>query len=296
MDSLTCPSCQSAMNKVKQPDITTDRCPNCGGIFLDKGELDVVATGIAGEIEFCSVDEREQIDKHPYRKCPKPACAGNKMRKIGLLIYCDTIFDYCEKCGGFFLDKEEIQEMNLELEQISKDKIAEEFRDYIDGRLVRLDKIGGVTLAGSAGFITGAKGVDKLRISVFFKKPFNLGLRLYSEKWTDKFVKLIGLFNREDIQIGSERLDSLFIIQGADKAKIQSLLSNPDIQEQLCEFQAKKYKMYATPGTLEIVDRRIIYTEGPYTGGVKYDVNKDRIGVVGAMLKLAARFEEVQES
>ena len=52
MDLLTCPRCKSVMHKIEEPDITVDRCSECGGTFLDKGELDVLATGMSGEIEF----------------------------------------------------------------------------------------------------------------------------------------------------------------------------------------------------------------------------------------------------
>jgi Zn-finger nucleic acid-binding protein len=40
MDLLTCPRCESEMDRVKEPDLVVDRCPECGGTFFDKGELD----------------------------------------------------------------------------------------------------------------------------------------------------------------------------------------------------------------------------------------------------------------
>ena len=130
MDLLSCPRCKSEMLKIEDPDITIDRCSECGGTFLDKGELDVLATGMAGEIEVCSVDPAERTDEHAYRDCPRAMCEGDEMRKINLLIYTDIIFDYCEKCGGFFLDKGEIKDMNKELVQLTKEKKAEDFREY----------------------------------------------------------------------------------------------------------------------------------------------------------------------
>lgn len=293
MDLLKCPSCNSDMNKVKEPDITRDRYPNCGATFLEKGEINILATGMAGDIEFCSVEDEvaEKDDRHPYRNCPKPECGGSKMRKIDLLIYSDTIFDYCESCGGFFLDKGEIKEMNLELESWNKTKIAEEFRDYLDDHLVCMNKVSDVMLMGIASV---AKAVDYLRISVYFKKQLNLGLRIYSAKWTDKFVKLIGLFNKQDITTGDEKFDSSFIIQGEMETKIKSLLSSSNIQAELLDFLSHKFKMDVNPGTLEIVDKRVIYTEGPYTGAMIYDIKEDRIGIVTKMLKIASLIEEAR--
>jgi len=297
MEPIKCPSCQEIMKKIKKPDITIDRCPKCGGTFLDKGELNTLATGMAGDIEMCSLDVLDDIDKktkHPIRNCPKSSCNNNPMKKIDLLVFSDTIFDYCEKCGGFFLDKGEIQDMNLELEKLNKNKVSEEFRDTINDHLVRLDKIAGVVLMSSPvmpGVTTRAQGVDYLRLSVYFIKPLNLGLRIFSEKWTDKFVKMIGLFNKQDIQIGDEKIDSSFVIQGNDKEKIKSLFSSADLKKALLDFQNKKVKMYVKPGSLEIGDKRLVYTEGPYSGETRYDVKSDRLGIVRDMLNIAKLIE-----
>ena len=131
---------------------------------------------------------------------------------------------------------------------------------------------------------------------MYFKRSLGLGLRLYSEKWTDRFVKLIGLFNKPDIQIGNEKFDSLFINQGTSERAIRSLLSISEMQKQLVEFKEKKFKIHTKSGTMEIVDDRIIYTEGPYTGDINYDVKEDKIGVVKAMLNLAQAFEAYRSS
>jgi hypothetical protein len=39
---LKCPFCETVMNKVERGDVIIDRCPNCLGIWLDKGELDKI--------------------------------------------------------------------------------------------------------------------------------------------------------------------------------------------------------------------------------------------------------------
>jgi len=39
---LDCPFCKTPMNKIKRDDVTVDRCSNCQGIWLDKGELDKI--------------------------------------------------------------------------------------------------------------------------------------------------------------------------------------------------------------------------------------------------------------
>jgi Zn-finger nucleic acid-binding protein len=56
------------METVKEPDITVDRCAACGGIFLDKNELNVLATGMSGDIEYCSIDKDTHADTHKPRQ------------------------------------------------------------------------------------------------------------------------------------------------------------------------------------------------------------------------------------
>lgn len=38
-EPISCPRCQVNMDKEAKADVIIDRCPKCGGIFLDGGEL-----------------------------------------------------------------------------------------------------------------------------------------------------------------------------------------------------------------------------------------------------------------
>jgi uncharacterized protein len=40
MSTLTCPKCQSAMRSYERSGVTVDRCTECGGLFLDRGEVE----------------------------------------------------------------------------------------------------------------------------------------------------------------------------------------------------------------------------------------------------------------
>jgi len=39
---LNCPFCKTPMEKINRANVTVDRCSNCQGIWLDKGELDKI--------------------------------------------------------------------------------------------------------------------------------------------------------------------------------------------------------------------------------------------------------------
>jgi hypothetical protein len=41
--SLTCPKCSSEMKSYERNRILVDQCTGCGGLFLDKGELEQLA-------------------------------------------------------------------------------------------------------------------------------------------------------------------------------------------------------------------------------------------------------------
>ncbi len=299
MKPLQCPKCQSDMDRIREPDIEIDKCPDCGGKFLDPGELNALVTAMAGDIEFCSLDNLDHFDgedKHPWRNCPKPECLGHRMRKIDLLAYSDTIFDHCDKCGGFFLDQGELADTNLELEALTKHKSHDEYRGRIDGRLVRLDILADALLKSCAGglplpFVTGAVAADCLRLSVYFEKPLAANLHVSSEKWMGRFLKSIGLLNRQDIEIGHAEFDAAFIVKGDDPEKIRRIFSDAALRDELLQFRAKKFRMQTRPGTLEIMDRRIVYTEGPYAEGTRYDVEADPAGIVRWMVRLAALME-----
>ena len=47
---------------------------------------------MSGNIEYCSIDDKEHEDKFAARSCP--VCPDQPMRKIDLLAYTDTIFVY----------------------------------------------------------------------------------------------------------------------------------------------------------------------------------------------------------
>jgi uncharacterized protein len=42
MDSLTCPKCGSEMRSYERNRVLVDQCGGCGGLFLDRGELETL--------------------------------------------------------------------------------------------------------------------------------------------------------------------------------------------------------------------------------------------------------------
>ena len=46
--SLKCPRCEAAMTEVALEHVKLDRCTGCGGVFLDKGELELLTHAKSG--------------------------------------------------------------------------------------------------------------------------------------------------------------------------------------------------------------------------------------------------------
>jgi len=67
MPLLLCPSCGAGMREVERRGVLLDICPQCGGVWLDKGELEKLL-GQAREVERRYEEEREAY----YRKEGKP--------------------------------------------------------------------------------------------------------------------------------------------------------------------------------------------------------------------------------
>ena len=42
-DGLSCPRCAKPLAAVSYQDVTVDQCPACGGVWLDRGELEALA-------------------------------------------------------------------------------------------------------------------------------------------------------------------------------------------------------------------------------------------------------------
>ena len=67
MPLLLCPNCQVGMREVERRGVLIDVCPQCGGVWLDKGELEKLLAE-AEEVERRYEEELEGF----YRKGGTP--------------------------------------------------------------------------------------------------------------------------------------------------------------------------------------------------------------------------------
>ena len=262
--------------------------------FLDAKELNVLATGMSGNIEYCTIDTDEHKDKFPVRKCPK--CNEKLMDKVNLLEFSNIIFDYCTNCHGFFLDKREVKSMNAYLIKNTPSKRSEEIRKTIKNYLVRLDIISdgyavtdfkSIMIPGRISYGIG----NMIHVRIYFQSPLNLGLEVYQEKWSAKLAKLFNLYNGQDIIIGNKEFDSYFIVRSNNENKLRQALT-PSIQDKINNFMSSNRSIIKKSGTLKIYDDYIFYTEGPYIDPKEIkDVSDMAEPIINFLIEIAREIE-----
>lgn len=107
-------------------------CPQCGGMFLERGELNRIAEPTEGDIEFSTVDldTFQHEDGYGPINCPKDT---TPMAKVEFNIYTNIILDYCRSCHGFWVDARELARINEEVRELNAAD-----REVSDPWLVRL--------------------------------------------------------------------------------------------------------------------------------------------------------------
>ena len=289
MENIACPNCQTEMKQDVAGDITTEVCPKCGGVFLDKGELNILATGIKGDIELCSIDNDFHEDRFQQRSCPK--CETQQMSKVNLLRLSDLIFDYCWKCEGFFLDMGEIQAMNRELKSLTPNKSAEEYRATHSNHLVRIDQTTDVVGTGFGG-VSRLAFAGYIRVSVFFSKEMPPSIRVFQEVWPMRLAKGLGLFWGQDIKTEDEQFDAIFRVQGQDAKAIARHLDD-EARKLLLQFATGRRSIYSLTGSLEITSSGVVYIEGPYTPHGMDDIVERSMPLINELVEIAGKIEVV---
>lgn len=91
-----------------------DVCESCGGLWLDKGQLDKLAFQVDGDIEYCSTEQTGEPDS--AKLCPR--CPGEHLHKVKFLGGDALILERCDNCTGFWLDGGQIERIDNQLARI----------------------------------------------------------------------------------------------------------------------------------------------------------------------------------
>ena len=105
----TCPRCSTGLEPRSVTNdtfaITVDDCKDCGGLFLDRGELARLAPDSASVEELASQLSREPEASNHNVKCPH--CASQM--HLTSIAELEVQFDVCGGCQGIWLDRHELE-------------------------------------------------------------------------------------------------------------------------------------------------------------------------------------------
>jgi len=111
MINRRCHECGCQTEEIDLHGEKVDKCPSCGGLFFDKGELDNIIH-LAEVFQMMKMDEEEidSVPQHEHNRivhCPHDNSAMTPKDIAGLTI------DVCEECKGIWLDNGEITALKV---------------------------------------------------------------------------------------------------------------------------------------------------------------------------------------
>ena len=106
---MDCPVCKNAMITLELEEVEIDYCTDCGGIWLDAGELELLLEEPAKAGQLLDSFKVDADCREGRRKCP--ICL-KKMQKIIVGAEAPALLiDKCSKGDGLWFDKGELEDI-----------------------------------------------------------------------------------------------------------------------------------------------------------------------------------------
>jgi Zn-finger nucleic acid-binding protein len=123
---MFCPSCSNPMIILEFEEVETDFCPNCEGIWLDSGELELFLEDSSDKTELLNSFSKTTKSREKKIKCP---ICNKKMNKTLVSDDKDIVLDECKNGHGLWFDKGEILEVIKEGSVNKSNKIIKVLKD-----------------------------------------------------------------------------------------------------------------------------------------------------------------------
>jgi Zn-finger nucleic acid-binding protein len=124
---MDCPACRNPMITLELADVEVDHCVNCGGIWLDSGELELLFDDPAKAKRLIESFVEHKSGAERPRKCP---ICRRKMAKI--VVGQSTpplLIDKCRRSDGLWFDKHELEDILSRAELDENNRIQEVLAD-----------------------------------------------------------------------------------------------------------------------------------------------------------------------
>jgi Zn-finger nucleic acid-binding protein len=106
---MDCPVCTAAMITMELNEVEIDHCIDCGGIWLDAGELEMLMENVEKATNLLESFQNPSICEEISRKCP--ICL-KKMEKV--IVGTENpplLLDKCKKGDGLWFDSGELEDV-----------------------------------------------------------------------------------------------------------------------------------------------------------------------------------------
>jgi Zn-finger nucleic acid-binding protein len=106
---MDCPRCKNPMITLELAEIEIDHCTDCGGIWLDAGELEMLLGEPQEAADLLASFKIDSTAAEKPRKCP---ICRKKMQKILVgQSHVPLLIDKCPKAHGLWFDKGELRDI-----------------------------------------------------------------------------------------------------------------------------------------------------------------------------------------
>ena len=140
---MKCPRCSSELKTIDYEGADIETCPGCGGEWLDDGELKKIVQTVEKTFPQEMIDSLDAINRNIFsidesvdNQLSCPICSTVELNRFNYASSSGIAIDRCPECRGIWLDKEEIENVQVLVEQW-RSKLAEDMDEF--GPL--LDKI-----------------------------------------------------------------------------------------------------------------------------------------------------------
>lgn len=118
---MNCPVCTNAMITLELADVEIDHCIDCGGIWLDAGELELLLKDSHAAKEILNSFKSDSSGCEEKRRCP---ICNKKMDKIIVAQSAPPLLiDRCPKIHGLWFDRGELKNIFDKAQFDSENKI-----------------------------------------------------------------------------------------------------------------------------------------------------------------------------
>ncbi len=106
---MDCPVCKNAMLTFELEDVEVDHCTECGGIWLDAGELELLLGNMENAKKLIDSFHLDKDCKEKPRKCP--ICLKKMQKVIVAASQNPLLIDRCPKGDGLWFDRGELKDI-----------------------------------------------------------------------------------------------------------------------------------------------------------------------------------------